>query len=75
MENYVQCPHCSGTILIMTNEINCQIFRHGVFKNGNQLGPHTSKEECDRVFRENEIFGCGKPFRFDGKTISICEYI
>ena len=40
----VNCPHCQLPIQIMSNEINCAIFRHGTFKvNGKQMDPHTLK--------------------------------
>lgn len=57
------CPHCNLQILIYINEINCGIFRHGILKhNGIQMGPHTSKEQCDHLSNSNLIYGCGKPF-------------
>ncbi len=71
------CPHCDGTIVVLRNELNCQIFRHGVYKNNLNIAipPHTSKVECDRLIDNELIFGCGKPFRFDGTTATICDYI
>lgn len=60
----VICPHCGDIIEIL--EINCKIFRHGVFKDTLiQIEPHLSKLECDRLFKEDRIFGCGKPFIID----------
>ena len=48
-EIYVECPHCQKTILIMSNEINCAIFRHGAYKhNLKQINPHEKKEICDK---------------------------
>ena len=39
----VNCPHCNEFIII--EEINCKIFRHGVFKNTRiQIDPHSSKK-------------------------------
>jgi hypothetical protein len=72
----VVCPHCSGTVIIDPKEINCAIFRHGVFKtSGKQIPPHASKEECDSWVKNNEIYGCGKPFKLvEGKAI-ICDYV
>lgn len=75
MDHYIECPHCKGIVLVLSNEINCQIFRHGIYKNGTPLGPHSSKELCERVFQNGEIWGCGKPFRFDGQNVSVCEYV
>ena len=74
----VQCPHCQEYIVIL--EINCAIFRHAIFKNtGEQIDPHSPKNICDQYIKNNEIYGCGKPFRIitkDGVLITeICEYI
>ena len=59
---------------------NCLIFRHGIIKNtGQQMDPHLNKQECDRLKKENLIFGCGKPFMIienDGEYLIIdCDYI
>jgi len=77
-EPIIQCPHCKTPIYIA--EINCGIFRHGVFKDsGEQIPPHSLKSECDRYVSENLIYGCGKPFRVsilqDIFVIEICEYV
>lgn len=70
------CPHCGGGIRVQENEICCQIFRHAQYKNnGQQIPPHSSKVECDRLIQENLVHGCAKPFRFTGTTIEICDYI
>lgn len=78
MELYVECPHCGDFVEII--EINCSIFRHGSFKNGNQqLPPHAPKDFCDKAFNEDLIYGCGKPFRLlniNGKfTTEVCGYM
>ena len=58
---YVNCPHCLSIVEIQ--EINCSIFRHGVYKlNYWQIDPHLNKEQCDYLFNNNLIYGCGKPF-------------
>lgn len=82
MEDYItfQCPHCELQIVIYKNEINCAIFRHGVMKaTGIQIGPHSSKAECDDLINKELIFGCGKPFKiinFNNEyKAEICEYI
>ena len=79
----VSCPHCEDPILI--EKLNCHIFRHGTFiTNGQQINPHSTKEECDHYIRNNMIYGCGKPFRIVVKNEKnekkeyiavICEYI
>lgn len=58
----VFCPHCKEIIII--EEIACCIFRHATFKdNYQQIPPHSSKDFCDLLRREEKIFGCGYPFR------------
>jgi hypothetical protein len=81
MEICVNCPHCNNIIIIYKNEINCNIFRHGVVKTTmKQMDPHSSKEFCDNMAQNGEIYGCGKPFTLvtnnnnDYKAIS-CDYI
>jgi len=71
----VQCPHCYDFIEIL--EINCAIFRHGVYKQtGLQIPPHTNKDICDYLFLNNLIYGCGKPFKIiDNNKTEICDYI
>ena len=75
----VQCPHCGGDVII--EQLNCKIFRHGIFKkDGKQINPHASKEDCDKWLEKELIFGCGKPFRVvaqEEKTYKaeICDYI
>jgi len=75
--NLVQCPHCQQWIDIV--ELNCRIFRCGIFiSNGQQIPPHASKEECDRI--QGEIYGCGRPFRVDpcadgSYVATVCGYI
>jgi hypothetical protein len=74
----VICPHCLCEIIIA--EVNCQIFRHAVYKiTGDQMSPHASKEECDKASMNHEIYGCGKPFRIDiidNKWVATsCDYI
>lgn len=82
--NYINCPHCDNIIII--KKINCGIFRHGVFKKNNkQIPPHAKKDYCDKLIKDDLIYGCGKPFQIikdetDPKNISkmqviICDYI
>lgn len=72
MEIY-QCPHCGGSIVILKK--NCGIFRHGQYKNGKQVEPHLSKEKCDRLIKDDLIFGCGKPFKLSQDKLEQCDYI
>ena len=73
---YFLCPHCNLLVQVPSNEIRCTIFRHGNFKNGMKfVPPHAPKVECDRWIKEDLIYGCGKPFIFNGKTVRECGYI
>jgi len=78
-ELIVECPHCKECVVI--EKLNCHIFRHGVLREtGKQMDPHAPKNVCDELVANNQIFGCGKPFKMvkkeDGMYISeICEYI
>jgi len=70
----VQCPHCKEYVWI--EQLNCRIFRHACFKNGEPIPPHSTKEECDDFLRKGLVDGCAKPFQIliDGSAV-ICEYI
>ena len=76
---FIECPHCKTTIEIL--ELNCCIFRCGVYKDTlEQINPHLGKEECDRLDQEGLIYGCGKPFQIimdENNTyqVIICGYI
>ena len=73
---YFPCPHCDMTCFVKKEDIKCTIFRHAVFKNNHEfVPPHSPKEECDRWVREDLIYGCGKPFKFDGDRVTIIGYI
>lgn len=75
------CPHCGCYILIDKRELNCRIFRHGAYKaNIHQIPPHEIKVVCDALARDEQIFGCGKPFRVQeradgGYEFVVCDYI
>jgi hypothetical protein len=78
MDNIVICPHCNEYIEIL--ELNCKIFRHGILKSNNmQMNPHAPYEECNKLFENNLIYGCGKPFRIEVSDnilkVFICDYI
>ena len=73
---YFECPHCKLLCQVPRNEIRCTIFRHANFKANMQfVPPHASKEECEKWIKEDLVWGCGKPFRFNGNRVEICEYI
>jgi hypothetical protein len=72
------CPNCQQFVEIL--EINCAIFRHGIFKvSGQQIDPHTPKAQCDQYMKEGLIYGCGKPFKVIVREnillAEVCEYI
>lgn len=69
-ESYLfECPHCCGLAQVNKKDINCTVFRHGVFKSNMQpIPPHSTKAECKRLLESGLIHGCGKPFLFDGTT-------
>ena len=74
----INCPHCKDEIII--TQIRCGIFRHGVIKKTNQqIDCHASKEYCDKMYDNNLIYGCGKPFKItktqNGISVNICDYI
>ena len=72
--NLVTCPHCQQLIEIV--ELNCQIFRCGIYKhNGEQISPHLPKIECDRLMESNAMYGCGKPFRVNSMVTEVLERI
>lgn len=73
----VSCPYCTEFIMIKKNEFNCKIFRHGTYKsNHNQIDPHLSKELCDKLVKDDLIYGCGKSFQLTEKNdTKICDYI
>jgi len=71
------CPHCHCQVQVPLNGVNCQIFRHGVYKNNpmRQIPPHAPKTLCDKLIADGSIIGCGRPFRFNGKNVAVCDYI
>ena len=72
----ITCPHCQLEILIYREEINCRIFRHGVYKdNMEQIPPHLDKATCDMLLSSDRIYGCGKPFILNGEIAERCDYI
>ena len=76
MEEIIICPHCKEYIIIQ--EVNCGIFRHAIYKSGEQINPHLKKELCEQLIKEGKIFGCGKPFRLivKDKMMAVeCDYI
>lgn len=78
--NIVNCPHCELPIQLYFKELNCKIFRHGIYKNTlKQIDPHLNKKQCEKLVENKLIYGCGKPFRINiinnKMMIEKCEYI
>ena len=83
---FFQCPHCNGSIEVEKTQLNCCIFRHGIYKkNGCPIPPHASKEECDSLVKQDLIYGCAGPYKlvksikdssnYSLITVIICDYI
>jgi hypothetical protein len=75
MDNQViQCPHCKDYVWI--EKLNCGIFRHACFKNGEPIPPHSTQAECEAYLKSGTIMGCAKPFQVkeDGNVV-VCDYI
>jgi predicted RNA-binding Zn-ribbon protein involved in translation (DUF1610 family) len=79
-----RCPQCGGLTEVGRSEIgggghrsdiNCGIFRHGSLKTDpcQRLPPHATKAQCEALLDPRS--GCGKPFRFDGRSATTCDYI
>ena len=79
MEKIITCPNCNSYLSI--TELNCGIFRCGVYKGTNQqIDPHLSEENCKKLIETNQIYGCSKPFQIivqdNGDWIvQKCDYI
>ena len=83
----LDCPYPDCNIGIEIIEINCAIFRCGVYKNqfdsqyGKQINPHLSKDDCEKLKKDDKIWGCGRPFQLvkndKSKTYQViqCDYI
>ena len=72
---FIKCPYCN--IYIEVLELNCKIFRCGIYKNNYvQINPHMLKEECDLLVSTNSIYGCSKPFMINELNEPVpCGYI
>lgn len=74
----ITCPHCGGKAII--EQLNCGIFRHAIFKDGNQqVNPHADEATCNWWISQKLIYGCGQPFQIivkENKFIAIkCGFI
>jgi len=78
MEPVLRCPHCHEFFIM--EKLNCGIFRHGIYKsNFKQIDPHLPKLDCIQLIENQQIIGCGKPFRINNTNnkfeVEICDYI
>ena len=71
----IECPHCNQLIEVL--ELNCKIFRCGVFKDTHkQIDPHLNAPSCIELKTNDLIYGCGKPFQIkDNGDVIKCDYI
>jgi hypothetical protein len=68
----MECPHCHIGIEIA--EVNCGIFRCGIYKDTYlQIPPHLPEPEC--IALRDRIFGCSRPFRILHGKLEKCDYI
>jgi hypothetical protein len=73
---YFKCPNCAIYIIVFLKELNCKIFRCGVYKSNNQpINPHMPKNMCDELKKEDLIYGCSEPFTIREKYAEHCDYI
>jgi hypothetical protein len=73
---YFECPHCMGMCQVPRELVRCRIFRHAVSRVTLQyMDPHATEEACAGWVERGEIYGCGRPFTFDGRTARTCGYI
>lgn len=75
-----KCPQCDSFIIVLNDELNCHIFRHGCLKSsGVQINPHSTKEQCKHLKNSGNVDGCCKPFQIivinNELFASCCDYI
>lgn len=73
----INCPHCN--ILIYVEKLNCGVFRCGIIKKSmQQIPPHADEKTCLKFKSNNQIYGCGNPFRIKNTgsefIIEKCDY-
>jgi hypothetical protein len=73
-ECIVECPHCKEYIWI--EKLNCRIFRHATYLNGEPIPPHSTQSECEQLLEQKKVYGCTKPFQIleTGEVVR-CDYI
>lgn len=73
MNVLVTCPHCNHQVEIVS--VNCNVFRHALYKDGSPFNPHASKEVCENAVLNGLVHGCAKPFTLENGVAIKCEYI
>ena len=72
----VACPNPACHMAIIVEELNCAIFRCGIFKDTyQQIPPHLTKKDCLDLIEKKLIYGCATPFRVVNRKAEICDYI
>jgi len=68
---YIECPWCGIDLEIPTNQLNCQQFVCGRYRDGREINPHLSAQEAQVIQQTQSqgYWGCLKPFSFDGHQI------
>ena len=70
----IKCPYCKKLIFI--EQLNCGIFRCGIYKSNFQpIPPHAPKIDCDNYITNDLIYGCSKPFQIINNKVYKCDYI
>jgi len=65
--SFVECPHC-GQMLEITR-VACGTFRCGAYRSTMRpVAPHTPQKKCEELVKQGLIYGCGKPFKYDGRS-------
>jgi uncharacterized C2H2 Zn-finger protein len=75
---YLNCPWCNQLVQLPKSQIKCCIYRHGVHKkSGRQIGSHAKKEYVEKLLKNDKIYGCGMPFKFNKQTqqLEMCGWI
>jgi len=70
------CPHCNLMVQVPESFIKCTIFRHAIDKStGAFMDPHATRQVCDNWVATGQVWGCGRPFKFNGRSVEKCNYI
>ena len=76
MYTKLQVHVCFGIWINFEHKTSRQISSIRYFKKDMKfVPPHAPKEECEKWLKKNLVWGCAKPFKFDGRTVEKCGYI